>query len=141
LCLVVVCVFDEFETGEKFVGDLFGIKDLMQLVLSCGGGSDDAYPGEGGVSLVPLRVDISSTNTVTFDHFQQVYLTKNHLASVASSSSSSSPTGENTADDMSSTTETAGSRFRGKLNSIIHNVVFMGMSEHIDGYNEVHESL
>ena len=75
---------------------------------------------------------------------EQVYLAKNYLASVASSSSSSSssPPSESIADDdMPSTTETARSRFRVKPNGVIRNVVFMGMGEPMDNYDEVHESL
>lgn len=72
---------------------------------------------------------------------EQVYLAKNYLASVASSSSSSSPPSESTADDMPSATETARSRFRVKPNGVIRNVVFMGMGEPMDNYDEVHESL
>ncbi|OEU07547.1 hypothetical protein FRACYDRAFT_197453 [Fragilariopsis cylindrus CCMP1102] len=44
-------------------------------------------------------------------------------------------------DDMPSTTETARSRFRVKPNGVIRNVVFMGMGEPMDNYDEVHESL
>jgi len=64
-------------------------------------------------------------------------LAKNHLASIASSSSESR-TAEG---DMPSNTETARSRFRVKPNGTIRNVVFMGMGEPMDNYDEVHESL
>jgi len=59
---------------------------------------------------------------------EQVYLARNHLASVASSSS---PPSEST----------ARSRFPVKPNGVIRNVVFMGMGEPMDNYDEVHESL
>jgi len=67
---------------------------------------------------------------------EPVHLVKKYLASLASSSSSINATAT-----VPLTTKTARSQFRLKPNGVIRNVVFMGMGEPMDNYDEVHESL